>query len=229
MPTNQINVGPQNQLDGAQGIIARGGRQGEQVFSELHGRLWEATRSGSVFHSGLTTLTSINNATFTTATPGATGTPIVGVWNPVGSGVNLEIVQATLTAVVTAATNTGAGGFVWMVSTGNSAITTGSAPWNARTLTQSGSLTKNVSGVALTGLTTNLATIRGSALNGGSGANFSFVGTAVGQVTFPPSASVENFDGSLLIPPGGVLALMATSTPVAHSAVAGLVWIEVPV
>jgi len=229
MPTNQINVGPQNQLDGAQGVIARGGRQGEQVFSELHGRLWEATRSGSVFHAGLTTLTSISNATFTTATTGATATPITGLWNPVGSGVNLEVLQAQLSAVITAATNTGCGGFVWMVSTGNSAITTGSLTWNARTLTQSGSITKNMSGVALTGMTGTLASMRGSALNGGSGANFSFVGTAVGQATFPPSSSVENFDGSLLIPPGGVLALMATGTAVAHSAVAGLTWIEVPV
>jgi hypothetical protein len=41
------------------------------------------------------------------------------------------------------------------------------------------------------------------------------------------SGGVENFDGSLIVPPGGVLALMAVTTPVAQSAVAGIVWEEV--
>ena len=31
-----------------------------------------------------------------------------------------------------------------------------------------------------------------------------------------------------IAPPGGVLALLATTTPVAHSASSGLVWEEVP-
>jgi hypothetical protein len=39
----------------------------------------------------------------------------------------------------------------------------------------------------------------------------------------------ELFDGSVIVPPGGVIALLATTTPAAHSAVSALVWEEVPV
>jgi hypothetical protein len=229
MPTNQLNVGVQNNPDGAQYIVGRAGRQGETMVSELHGRFYEQTLRGNIYSGGMTAVTSINAATFTTATTGATATPIVGLWNPTSSGVNCVVLQASLGVSITAATNTGAGGFVWMVSTGNSAITTGNAPINRRALIATGSLSKVFGGAALTGMTGTLAAIAGSALNGGSGANFSFVGTAVGQATMAPTASVENFDGSLIIPPGGVLALMCTTTPVAHSAVSGMLWEEVPV
>ena len=44
----------------------------------------------------------------------------------------------------------------------------------------------------------------------------------------PLQGFTENFDGSLIIPPGYVLALMATTTPVAHSAVSNILWEEVP-
>ena len=49
-----------------------------------------------------------------------------------------------------------------------------------------------------------------------------------GQATVNVS-SVENFDGSLIVPPGGVLALLGHTTPVAHSAAAEILWEEVSV
>lgn len=205
----------------------RQGRSGECVVTELHGRFYEQAFREALFSGGMT-LTSISAATFTTATLGATCTPIVGVWNPGTSTKNLVILQATLNAIITAATNTGPGGFVWAVSTGNNAISTGNNPLNRKTLAKSGSVAKDMSGVALTGLTNNLVLGPGSALGGGSSANFSFVGTAAGQATANVGA-VENLDGSIMVPPGGVLALLATTTAVAHSAVSGLLWEEVPV
>jgi hypothetical protein len=78
----------------------------------------------------------------------------------------------------------------------------------------------------LTGLTNNLVVRGASALGGGSSANFSFVGTAVGQAT-SNVPSVENIDGGIIVPPGSVLALLATTTPVAHSAAGMLLWEEV--
>ncbi len=41
--------------------------------------------------------------------------------------------------------------------------------------------------------------------------------------------SLELFDGALIVPPGGVLALLCSLTPVGHSAASGLVWEEVPI
>jgi hypothetical protein len=225
MPSIQGAVGVQNNVDSSALITTRMGKQGELNVSELHGRFYEQTYRANVFSGGMT-LTSINNATFTSATTGATATPIVGVWNPASNSVNLVVLQATLAMTITALAATGGGPYVWMVSTGNNAITTGAAPYNRKTLAASGSNAKNMSGVALTGMTGTLAVLGGSALGGGSASNASFTATAASMQT-TLAGFAENLDGSIIVPPGGVLALMATTTPAAHSAVSSLVWEEV--
>lgn len=227
MPLIQGKVGSISTTEHSEGSFpdARMTRDGALAVAAAHGRFFDALMRGRLFSGGMTT-TSISNATFTTATLGATGTPIVGVYNPLNSGFNLNILQATLCVTVTVATNTGGGGFVWLTSNGNNVITTGNNPFNRKTLIASGSVAKDMSGVALTGLTTNMAARFGSALGGGSIANFSFVGTAAGQVT-PQYTAVENFDGSLLVPPGSVLGLYCTTTPAAHSAASSILWEEI--
>lgn len=223
----QGKVGPQAGADGAQ-FNLRQTKDASLVVSDLHGKYAEQALRGNLFSGGMT-LTSISNVTFTSGTLGATCTPIAGVWNPSGSSVNLVVLQAALGITVTAATNTGTGPFVWASSIGNIAISTGNAPYNRKTMVNTGSQAKDMSGVALTGLTNNLVVKYGSSLNGGSAANFSFVGTAVGQVTTPGGSNLEMIEGAFIVPPGGVLALLGTTTGVAHSAVAGLLWEEVPV
>ena len=233
----QTQVGPlttSTSLASGQVIPARAGNLGDTIVSELHGRYFEQTYRGNMFSGGLT-LTSIANATFTSGTglsgtlgTAATGTPIAGIWNPTVSTINAVILQATLSITETALTATGAGGFVWGVYAGNGAISTGSAPINRKTLTATGSQCKNLAGVALTGLT-NVGTLLGaSVLNGGSIYNVSEVATASGFHTLAVGYT-ENFDGNLIIPPGGILALYATTTPVALSAVSMLTWEEVPI
>lgn len=203
------------------------GISGAQRVQDAHGRFMQPALEGRLFSGGMA-LTSISNVTFTTGTLGATCTPIAGVWNPSTSNKNLSILQALLNAIMTAATNTGPGGFSWAIATGQSAISTGNNPLNRLTLAKTGSVAKDLSGLALTGLTGSLVVAHGARLSGGSSANFSFVGTAVGQAT-PNLGSWEDFDGSIIVPPGGVLALLAHTTPVAHSASSGLLWEEVPV
>lgn len=219
-------VGVQNLADGAQ-PVARAGKQADTIVSELHGRFYEQNYRNNLFSSGMTT-TAISNATFTTATLGPTCTPILGLWNPQASNVNAVILQARLLGIQTAATTTGGGAFVWAISLGNGVITTGSTPFNRKSLSQNGSQCKGFAGVALTGLTNNLAVMEGSGLQVGPASNFSLVGTAAG---FAPSsvAAIENVDGSIIVPPGGVLALLATTTPAALSAASSLLWEEVPV
>lgn len=197
---------------------------GGQRTTDAHGRFTQAALENRLFSGGMT-LTSISNATFTTLT--ATTTPIVGLWNPPTSVVNVVVLQAVLGVTMTNVAATGGGPYVWAVSAGNSAISTGAAAWSRRTLTQTGSTTKVFANVALTGLTNNLVIIGGSSLCGGSASNASFTATAVAMQTQQLS-SVENLDGSIIIPPGGVLALLATTTPAAHSAASAIFWEEVP-
>jgi len=218
-------VGPVVLSDGvAPAAGVRLDRTGGLMATELQGRFYENTFRNAKFASGMA-LTSISAATFTTSTLGATCTPIIGLWNPYAA-TNLVVLGAVLSITLTALTATGAGPFVWAVSTGNTAITTGAIPWSRKTLTQVGSSAKGMGGVALTGLTNNLVVAFASALGGGQPYNVSEVATAAG---FMPQQEpyYESFDGGLIVPPGGVLALLATTTPVAHSAVSAIVWDEV--
>lgn len=221
-------VGEQITSDGTTAQPIRQGKLADVIVSELHGRLYEQNYRGRLFSGGMTT-TSISNATFTTATVGATATPVVGVWNPSTSTVNLVIVQASLAVVMTALQNTGCGAFMWATSIGNAAISTGNAPLNRRTFAASGSQAKDMSGVALTGLTTNLSIRNASSLMGGSSKALAELDTAVGMTTTMTGCALEQIEGAWIVPPGGILALLCTTTPVAHSAASGIVWEEVPV
>lgn len=220
-------VGPQVLIDGVTQPF-RQGRSAEMIVQELHGRFYEQTYRNALYMGGMTALTAITNATFTTGTLGATCTPIVGIWNPGTSTVNLAILQAILSITITATPATGCAPFVWAVSTGNNALTLGNVPVNRKTLAASGSQAKVFGGAALTGLTNNLVVAIGSALTGGQFGNLSMTeGTVAAPPTIAGGITFENLDGSILVPPGGVLALLATTTPVAHSAVSGLIWEEV--
>lgn len=225
MPTPiQLLVGPQVSGDGSQPIL-RGGKSGEGIVSELHGRFYESNYRSAVFSGGMT-LTAINAATFTSATLGATCTPIAGVWNPVASPVNLVVLQAILSVTLTALQNTGGAPYVWAVSYGNAALTLGTQPFNRKTLQQTGSQAKNLAGVALTGLTNNLVVMGSAPVGGGNAYNIASLGTAAGFST-THMAALDTIDGSIIVPPGGVIALLATTTPVAHSVASSLVWEEV--
>lgn len=221
----EIRTGPVIVGDGSINP-ARGGRSGEVSVADAHARYLESNFRGAVYSGGMTT-TSISNATYTTLT--ATTTPVIGVWNPSTNNVNLVVISASLSVVVTAATATGCGGFVWASSVGNTAISTGNNPLNRKTLVATGSSAKDMTNVALTGLTNNMTVKFGSALNGGLIKNISSVETAVGQNIGIATSATEQFDGTLIVPPGGVVALICTTTPVGHSAASSIVWEEVPI
>jgi hypothetical protein len=221
-------VGPQTLSDGTSLAPLRQGKTGDVVVQELHGRFYEQNYRGNVYSDGISTVVAITAATYNIATLGATATPISGLWNPTGSGVNAVLLAATLNTIKTALQNTGCGPFFWATSVGNGALTLGNAPLNRKTLLKSGSQCKGMSNVALTGLTNSLVVQGGSSLTGGSSSLAAFLETQAGMATYP-FASRELFDGEWIIPPGGVIALLAGSAPVAVSATSMLVWEEVPI
>lgn len=225
MITQVLQTGPQVLADGVTTLM-RGGRSGEGIVTELHGRFYEQTYRGNVYSDGIATVVAITAPTYNIATLGATVTPIVGLWNPNTSPVNAVLLSATLNTIKTALQNTGCGPFFWATSTGNTAITTGNVPLNRKTLAKSGSFCKGLANVAATGLTNNLVVMGASALTGGSSSLAAFLETQAGMATYP-SASRELFDGEWIVPPGGVIALLAGSAPVAVSATGMLVWEEV--
>lgn len=220
-------VGPLTASDGSIGPF-RQDKSGAQVVQELHGRFYETNYRGAVFSDGIPTVAAITAATYNISTLGATCTPITGLWNPTTSPVNAVILAAVLSLIKTALQNTGCGPFFWATSTANAAISTGNVPLSRKTLAKSGSYCKGMSNVALTGLTNNLVVAGASMLGGGSSSLAAFLETQAGMATLH-AASREFFEGDWIVPPGGVIALLAGSAPVAVSATAAIVWEEVPV
>jgi hypothetical protein len=137
------------------------------------------------------------------------------------------VLQANLGVVMTALQATGGGPYVWATSLNTGAITVGNSPFSRKTFFAAGSQAKDMTNVAPTNLTPNLTVRFGSSLGGGAALALANLQTAAGS-TAQLVSYVENFDGGLIVPPGGLLALLATTTPVAHSAVSGIVWEEVP-
>src|SRR4029077_18444149 len=215
-------TGIQNAGDSAF-IPLRQGRQGDLIVSEFHGRFYEQTYRGNVYTNGTTTIQALTANTITLTN---TTTPILGVWNPLSSTVNLVILQAALASGGNNTATVGSGAFVWATSTGNSAISTGTAPFNTKTLVASGSQAKGMSFVALTGLTNNLVVQ--------VAADFPLVTlittTAVPTTVFTPTTmAVANIDGSIIVPPGGVLALLNVTSTTTVTVHGRLMWEEVPI
>jgi hypothetical protein len=208
----------------------RGGRTGEMSTADVHGRFSEATYRGTLFSIGCQPATTAAPTALSASTIllTASAQPIVGVWNPLNSLVNLNILQATLVDVINNVTSVAPGSFVWAASLGNSALTAGLAPFNRRTLSNTGSQAKGFAlstASLLTGLTNNIVIFDAAEFNVASG----LLTTTVAAATPTPSVSgVQNFDGSLIVPPGGVLALLNTISNTTHSVTARLMWEEIP-
>lgn len=230
MPLAQATVGPIFAQDGASppgGL--RQGKLGSLVVHELHGRFYEQTYRANMYSTSAN-LTALSANTISSANS-ATGTPIVGVWNPSNSTVNLVVLQAAVGFVLnTLTTPVAPGPLLWQTSTGNNNISTGAAPVNRKTLVAAGSQAKGFNGgVALTGLTNNVAFLEVADFPQASGQT---AGTITASTTSSQFAAgfngVQNFDGCLIIPPGGVLGLYNTTSTTTYSAAARLLWEEVP-
>lgn len=219
---SNLIVGPQRSGDG-QNIVQRGGNLGDTIVSDLHGRFYEQCMRGNMFTFGLSnTVLSSTNAIATGLT--ATATPVIGLWNPLGNSYNAVILQAIVVVTTVANTAVSPGGFQWVYSTNNGAITLGSSPINLKTLSAAGSNMKAYAvSTALTGLSNNLAFLRASGIS--SAVNAAGPATAIPQAQ---GVCVDNVDGGLLVPPGCVVGLMNQASTTTIQVSVGLVWEEVP-
>lgn len=206
-------------------VSGRAGQLGDVIVSELHGRYYETNYRGAAYFGGHAAVAALSANTITLT---ATTTPILGVWNPTSNTNNLVILQANLNCFASNLTSgAGPGAFVWALSLNNGAISTGSNPYNAKTLLQSGSNAKFFAGsTALTGLSNNLVIVAGANLPCPTGLTYT---TLASTALLPSYVGREDFDGSLIVPPGGVLALLNTTSSTVFSAVGKLAWEEVPV
>ena len=116
---------------------------------------------------------------------------------------------------------------MWCTAVNQSAISTGIVPLSRLSLAASGAVCKGFANTALTGLSGNLTVQEASGL-GTHVSAISTLQTAAGFIPITPSM-IDHIDGAFVVPPGGVLALLGTVTPVAISAASSILWEEVPV
>lgn len=194
-------------------LNGRAGQLGDSIVSELHGRYYETNYRGNVF------LLSVSAAASITAyTGGAAGTPMLALFNPVGSGKNLVITKVSIGNVVAAsAAGTVAFG-LYFGTTATITQATTTAPWSMSTQQQSGSVATGFRNVALTA---------GSAASNVIALGSYYWATAAGVADLFNNGL--DFEGSVIIPPGAYVALGGSAALTSATWIGSLMWEEVPV
>lgn len=208
----QSQPGQQRIADGGQSQISRSGREGDQIVSGLHGRYYEKASRGGVYTAFVNALTLA--ATHASPLTAGTGTPIIGIYNPIGSGVNIAILKVGHTTT----SGTPGGPLLWNIVPNPQNITAAAnqTATNNGTLATAGSISKVWSNTAVTGSTAGTA----FRVHGGPGA----VAAGAGLYGF-----IEEHAGDLIIPPGTMLALCCTAAGTAHIVGAFVTWEEVAI
>jgi hypothetical protein len=194
-------------------LSGRAGQLGDAIVSELHGRYYETTYRGNSF------LLSVSTAAAVTAYAGAAaGTPMLCIFNPVGSGRNAVINKISIANVVAASA---AGTVAFGLYFGNTAAITQAttvAPWSMSTQLQSGSVVTGFRNVALTS---------GSAANNVIPLASYYWATAAGAALV--SDGVVDLEGAIIIPPGAYAALGGSAALTSATWIGSMQWEEVPV
>lgn len=199
----------------ADSVIANliGGRSNEALIAQLHGKWYTHTYRGNVFH-GRTLAAGVN-------IPASGGTSqVFGIWNPYGSGVNVELVAAYYGWVSTTGTP-GNIGYDFVPQATPLAITafTVTAPGSVNGLMGAGKPSR----VLFTG--TAATTVAGTYLGTNGMSQITTTGLTT---TAAPFTTSEWFEGSIIIPPGAALFPSGNVAPSTKHDIRW-VWVEVPV
>lgn len=190
-----------------------GGTFGELLKSTLSPDYYTLAKNNRVFVSAGA---GLNPTAFV---GGAAGTPLIGLYNPAGSGFDLVLIRLRLNVRTTGTVAATAQAFsFWGVNQGGVAVTgTATAPRNVYSMAQTGSVATAMVNTANTAaLASNL--IAPSISLGNVGAT-----AAVNAVSF-----VDEIKGEIVVSPGCYLAFGAAQTLTGGSLDVGLIWAEVP-
>lgn len=220
----QGTVGIQTNGDGATPNV-RLDRQGGACVSELNARYYENTYRGLKYVASTAGGGVQLAATHLFSTAIGTFTPILALYNPLTSKVNLVIEQiwCGLTAAPLA-TLTQTGSFLLVGNSGQSITNAQSAtPVSAVTLKASGSQAVGVANAALAGAIGNPLVLRPLT------ADVALVTATANATGILAPVQVEDIGGSLIVPPGGYVGIAnGISNAVAgHLVTAGFMWDEV--
>lgn len=176
---------------------------GAQMVGDAHGRYAEAARRQRVFGAASQAATTWSVALNTTHTGFV-------VYNPIASGVNLEILQASFALSVAPVAIAHMGLFGGFLAAGITTHTTALSPF------------ATVMGAAAgMGKADGAATLVGSPIW-----LMPFLGGFTAGALFGTSPSIMDIGGSIIVPPGGYCGIGALTAVIGF---AGMFWEEVPI
>jgi hypothetical protein len=201
-----VQTGPIARADSSIPQVIRGGKTGELMVSQTHGKYYEAASRGKLFYSYAAAIAMSASAT------SALGNII---WNPPGSGVNAVLGKWDFANIVTDAN-------ALELLLGYSVQTT--VP---------GSVTAAVTGPCILGPVGTST----SACKAYSVATITTAATAIASLAYIYAAIdtvgqgqiKDDFDGSIIIPPGYLVHLMCAVAAGTAGTYSTLFWEEVPI
>jgi len=199
-------------------VTMLGGRQGEGVVAELHGKYYVQTYRGKAWNLTLTATAAI--PLFAT-----NASPTFAIWNPPGSGVNCVLIRYT----VGFSAGTGVAGAIgYAFLTGVNALVGTAAPVSAATkLALNSGIAGGVYGGQTIGLTA--ATIGGVAPNALTMYRWSNLSQGAPITTTAAIYSLsEDFDGTVVIPPSTLFCTVGNPAP-AESVFQSLAGYDAPI
>jgi hypothetical protein len=208
MAANQLLVGTQSQTDGSV-VMARSGKQGDQMVSELHGRYYEQAYRRNIFVG--------SNGATPTVTTVALATTYTGLAliNPAASTVNLTVLKVGVSFIVVFPAVATVGVMAGYSPLGTTTFSAAATDGLSSYLNGSRAIGRCALSATLVG-TPQLHTVFGSGLTG----------AATVQTT---QWALYDMEGSLVIPPGGYAAIYTSTVCGAAGMAASFMWEENPV
>ncbi len=213
----ELTVGPVIRTDSGYNDAFRIGEDGALIVSDGHGRFYEMASRNQVY-SVTTALAGTTIAAGNVAPPAAAAATVLSILNPVGSGMNLEIIRGWVRHI--SATTGPVGYWAWCGAVAGMSITAAEATAvkRANFVGQAVPLFKAWSQAALTG---------GPAHTNVRPFPVKFIAAAVAGTSWGLDA-VDNVDGALIVEPGGLLTLAPAATGTTVVVGAGIILAQAP-
>ena len=194
-------------------VNAPGGTFGEFLKSNLSPDYYTLAKNGKLFTSALAGI-----ATVTAFVGGAAGTPLIGLYNPAGSGIDLVLLEAVVGIRTTGTTAATLDFNHWGVNQGGVAVTgTATAPRSMNAFNATGSVASAMQNVANTGALAS-ALLRPSIS----------VGNATTTAGLNAGLFRDELKGEIIVGPGCYYAFGASAALAVAGIDVSLMWAEIP-
>lgn len=216
-----LAIGPIVSGDGQTSDRLRAGNNRELIVSDLRGRFAEAAARGILFDA-MTALAGTTIVAGNVAPPAAAAATVLSVYNPEGSGVDLEILIGWLMHI---SGTPGAGAWAWCGgrAIGGTAIT--AAQNNGGTAAAGPFGTRIPSGASKAKVFTQTA-LTGGPLHAVTRPFPSAQFAGAIAATTPNQVVIDDVAGSIIVQPGGVVSLAPPAAGTTHIVAAGMLWQE---